>query len=209
VGKQIIGLLPSGGSTPVAPKCLYYAQTFNYSSGWSGFTLDIDGTYFPSAGLPYEIGTSIQSAYQPNAGGYAPNNLGSDIWLWSLEDDPIQTSWQILNYDDFNFYPVDISLLTCDLTTECYYVDIPVGGGTIIDFTLAGIAPFDGQVLYLPTTTNDPSFVTFLQSIFGGQADITVVDNGGSCYIEISKCYSAIIPKNINVNGVLYGFAPC
>lgn len=209
VGKQIIGLLPSGGDTPVAPKCLYYGQTFNQNSGWSSFSLDIDGTIFPSAGFPQQIGTSIQNEYQMNAGGYAPNFSGNDIWLWSLEDDPIQTSWQIFNNDDFNWYPVDMSLLTCDLTLDTYCVDIPIGSGNVLNITLTGVAPFNNQVISPSFTTDDPEFVILLQSIFGGQAAITVIDNGGSCYIEIAKCYQAIAPKSINVNFVTYGFARC
>lgn len=217
MGKEIIGLLPGGGSTPVAPKCLYYAETFNISSGWSGFTLDIDGTYFPTAGLAYEIGTSIQSAYNGDAGGYGVSGLGQNIKLWSVENDPINTTWQILNYDDFNFYLVDMFPLSCDLTTNCYQVDINQSGAAILDIVLAGNyigSPVNTwNTNSLGFSTNDPNLVTFLQSIFGGQAIITVNDNGTSTFIQIDNCYEAIHPKTITLQGgtgtTSYNFTTC
>ena len=210
VGKQIIGLLPSGGASPVAPKCLYYGNTFVQSSGWSQFIADIDNTYFPSTSEIYDIGRSIQTTYQPFAGGFSQDGLGSNIYLWSLENDPITSTWQVLNNDDSNFYLVDMILLTCDVTKTCFSVDIPVGGGILFDFVLNGEAPFSNlSVNPSGLNTDSISFPNFLQSIFGGQANITVVDNGSSCYIEIDGCYNAIYPKNINVNGVVYNFTQC
>lgn len=212
VGKEIIGLLPGAGSTPVAPKCLYYAETFNISFGWSGFTLDIDGNPI-GAGLPYEIGTSIQSAYNNEAGGYARNGQGNAINLWSLENDPIDTTWQILNYDDFNFYPVDMLQLSCDLTTNCYYVDIAESNPSILDLYLEG--NYIGSPVNSWTTgnsgfnTSDPQFITFLQSIFGGQAIITLVGNPGSTFIQIDNCYEAIHPKTIDTGFGSYNFQTC
>ena len=72
------------------------------------------------------------------AGGYARNGQGNAINLWSLENDPIDTTWQILNYDDFNYYPVDMLQLSCDLTTNCYYVDIAESSPAILDLYLEG-----------------------------------------------------------------------
>lgn len=216
VGKEIIGLLPSSGASPVAPKCLYYAETFNNSSGWSGFALDIDGNGI-SAGLGYEIGTSIQSGYNTEAGGYAVSGIGQNIKLWSLENDPIDTTWQILNFNDFNYYPVDMLPLSCDLTTNCYSVDINLSGATILDLVLAGNymgSPVDSwNTNSMGFTTNDPNLVTLLQSIFGGQAIITVNDNGGSTFIQVDNCYEAIHPKSIQLQAgqgtVTYNFQTC
>ena len=200
--------------TCASPKCLYYAETSNISSGWSGFNLDIDGTYFPTAGLAYEIGTSIQTAYNTESGGYGVSASGQNIKLWSVENDPINTTWQILNYDDFNFYPVDMFPLSCDLTTNCYSVNIPHSSVPVFDLLLAGNfmgSPVDswstGQTAL---STSDPQFVTLLQSIFGGQAIITVNDNGTSTFIQIDNCYEAIHPKTI-AGGVLgsYNFQTC
>lgn len=217
VGKEIIGLLPGAGSTPVSPKCLYYAETSNISSGWNGFNLDIDGTYFPSCSFAYEIGTSIQTAYNAESGGYGVAGLGQNIKLWSLESDPITTTWQILNFDDFNFYQVDMFPLSCDLTTNCYQVDINQSGAAILDLVLAG--NYFGSIVdtwstnSIGMTTSDPQFVTLLQSIFGGQAIITVNDNGTSTFIQIDNCYEAIHPKTITLQGgtgtTSYNFQTC
>lgn len=197
-----------------SPKCLYYAETFNYTSGWSGFNLDIDGTYFPSTGSPFEIGTSIQSAYNTEAGGYARSAQGNSIKLWSLENDPIDTTWQILNFDDFNWYPVDMLPLSCDLTTNCYSVSIPHTSVPVNDFILEGNfvgSPVDSWTTGLTSlSASDPQFLTLLQSIFGGQAIIAVNDNGGSTFIQIDNCYEAIHPKTIET-GILgsYNFQTC
>ena len=207
VGKQIIGLLPSNGSQPPAQKCLYYALTSNCNGPFQGFLLEIDGSIYPNASTIYEVGTSIQSVYQLDAGGYMYNGFGNDIKLWSLENNPITSNWKIFNYDTLDFEPVSFALMTCDLKQRCWEVDIP-DSGSILQFILNGEYPFDNQEVITGTglTTSDPAFPVYLQSLFGGQAIITVNDNGSSCYIKIENCYDAIRPKSISVNFINYGF---
>jgi len=211
VGKQIIGLLPSGpGPEPPADKCLFYTNYSNITSGWSGFLLDIDGLYFPSAGGYWEIGTGIQTAYQADAGGWALGGLGSNIWNWSLENNPIQSSWQSLNYDTFNWDPLTFDLLTCDLTQSCYEVDVPYpsGLGSVNNFVLQGAYPFNNMDVG-PSgglLITDAYFLNLMQSVFGGQATITITDTGSSYYIQALNCYTAIAPKSITVDFITYGF---
>jgi len=207
IDKQNLGLIPSGGSS--TDKCLSYSITYNSFGVGSPvpFLMDIDGLYFPSAGLPYEIGTAIQTSYQADSGGFAYQSLNNDIRLWSLENNPVTTNFQIQNNDDFNFYPVTFGLLTCDLKQRCWEVDIP-DSGPILNFFSAGVYPFDNVdfASNYGLTTTDLAFPIYLQSVFGGQATITVNDNGSSCYIKIENCYDAIRPKSINVNFNNYGF---
>jgi hypothetical protein len=195
-----------------APKCLYYGMGFSSTTNnFQGVNIDIDNTIFPS-GWCFDFGTSIQMNYQADAGGFNPICLASQIYLWSLENDPITTTWSIMNTDDFSFNIVDMVLLDCSLTQTDWEVTIPVSGGAVVDFELEGASPFSG-LLYGNTglTTADPNFPIFLQSIFGGQSVITVDDDNfsGSCYIKIEKAYDAIRPKSITIFGLgVYTFTP-
>ena len=194
----------------VAPKCLFYTTYSNYLGGFSGLFLDIDGLYFPSAGAYWEIGTGIQTAYQLDAGGWALGGLGNNIWNWSLENNPIQSSWQSLNYDTFNWDPLTFNLVTCDLTQSCYEVDVPYpsGLGSINNFILQGASPFNNMDVG-PSgglLITDANFLNLMQSVFGGQAIITITDTGTSYYIKIERCYIAIAPKSITVDFITYGF---
>lgn len=214
VGKEIIGLLPGGGGSPVAPKCLYYAEFGNIDIGFGGLLLDIDGLYFPSTGTSYEFGTSIQSTYQLDAGSWPTNITGQNIKVWSLENDPITSVWQSFNFSTSNFDPITMNLLSCDLTTKCYYVDIAESDPPVINLYLAGNfpgSPVNGWVTgNSGFNTADPQFSTWLQSIFGGKASITIVSNPGSTYIEITDCYEAIHPKVIETStGGFYSFTEC
>ena len=196
-------------STP-AQQCLYYGIGFSGITSFGGVNIDIDNTYFPS-GWCYDYGTSMQSVYKSESGGFNPNCSPTNIYLWSLENDPITTTWSILNTEDFSWNIVDMFLLDCNLSTSCWEVSIPVSGGPVTNIELAGSGPFNG-LLYgnTATVTTDPSFATLLQSMFGGQATITVNDNGSSCYIKVDGAYNAIRPKSIEIFGSgTYTFSLC
>ena len=208
VGKQIIGLLPSGTGKPPENLCIYYSN-FNYGTGFGGLNFNIDNTYYPYAPNIYEIGTSIQTDYQTQTGGFSLTGTGLNLYAWTVENS-LPLNWQF--QDELGlFQPMFFSELTCDLRTVCYEVDIPQSGAAITQFLLNGDVPFNAMDVgqYAGLSTNDPFFPIMLQSVFGGQATITVIDNGTSTYIKVENCFFAIRPKAIEVNFVYYPFTEC
>jgi hypothetical protein len=199
------------------PKCIVWSDNIVTADdcSYNGFYWSINNSIYPTTGNWYEIGSDIQTQYQLDAGGSVLSNLagggldGCSGFLWSLEKNPIGTNWQVMTSDTFITSPINWTY-SCDLTQDCYEVDLPVSiNDPVLDFVFT--SP-NGNITYQNTTLslNDPNFITFLQSIFGGQATITVTDNITSVYIKIENCYIAIAPVSIEIQSSgTFNFTNC
>ena len=196
VGKQIIGLLPSGGSSK-PPDCLYFGTNSAPNIGVNcGDSWDIDNTYFPIVPSQYEIGISLQQQYQLESGGFcSPNYFLSNTIVWTRAIS-VPTNWNVLYGCDFNIYPVTFDLITCDLTTTCYKANL-FGVGLFLDYMTIQFGTSTYNVQMGGFTTSDPGFITILQGTFGGNAIISVNDDGVKTYIEINNAYTQISPISL------------
>lgn len=198
------------------PKCIAWADNIITAENcvYNGFSWSINNSIFPTLGYWWEIGMDIQGQYQQDAGGgvvtYPGGVNGCGGFLWSLEDVPIGTNWQVMTTDTLVTNPIIWNGQSCDLSQACYEVDMPVD---ITDFTNDFTFTSPNGNITLESSgfqLNDPNFIIFLQSIFGGQATITVTDNVTSVYIKIQNCYTAIHPVELQIGFIgTYQFTTC
>lgn len=201
VGKQIIGLLPSGGGNPpVEPKCLYYGTNGAPNLGVScGNTWEIDNNIIAGTTFEWEIGTALQG-YDTDSGGFTVNYYLNSTKVWIVQP-TLPTNWQVFYGCDFNYYPVTFDLLSCDLTKKCYKTSF-TGVGLILDYIQFKFGSSTEIATLSGFTTIDTQFVQILQGLFGGNAFVTVFDDGTKTFIQIDGAYEQISPIALNILGL-------
>ena len=201
VGKQIIGLLPNGGGNlPVEPKCLYYGtNNAPFGSSGCGNTWEIDNNIIAYTSFEWEIGTALQG-YDSESGGFtASYSLGSTK-VWIVQP-TLPTNWQVFYGCDFNYYPVTFDLLSCDVTQKCYKTSF-TGVGLLLDYIQFKFGSSTDFATLSGFSTSDPQFVQILQGLFGGNAIVTVFDDGIATFIQIDGAYEQISPIALNILGL-------
>lgn len=202
---------PYCSAQPPAKNCLYFSETFiPYSTGWSFGSL-LCGP-IPTAvnfGAPNDCGTALQTQYDINTGGWGSDSAFAvnGLQVWTLA--PAQpTDWQFLNIDLGLFEPINFVYQECDLTKQCYYVDIPAIGNFAV--TNIKVNNVYGSNINPACGILDPSFPYLIKGIFGAQSIYTIIQGGGSTYIKIDNCYTANHPKSIDVLFVgSFNFSKC
>lgn len=186
-------------STPPATPCLYFGF-YNSNTEVGGvfniFQVTAPDSTLISSVVNYELGTTLQ-AYNTNSGVFQTDYLSPIIFIWLLDSTP-PLGWSGYDTNTSTSNPINLPLLSCDLSQGCFFIDEPITGYSpkYLTIDVGGtqyILDFGGSF----SDVNDVFFIQQLQSIFGGGASIVSVDNGVSTFVQISNCYNQIKPVAI------------
>lgn len=184
----------------VIPKCLYYGTNTAPSLGVGcGNFWEIDNIPIASTSFEWEIGTALQG-YDSESGGFTASYSLSSTKVWIVQN-TLPTNWQVFYGCDLNYYPVTFNLLSCDLTQKCYKTSF-IGVGLFLDYIQFKFGSGTEFATLSGFSTSDPQFVQILQGLFGGNAIITVFDDGIKTFIQIDGAYEQISPIALNIVGL-------
>jgi len=208
VGKQIIGLLPSGGSS--VPMCLYYTEYYwddtdssNFITDNISITLDLGMNNTQTLGYQFHTQSGIQLAGAFNSYGVQTGVL----WVFSESAPP--GDWLAYTINGPYEWPMTWNQTECcEEVYANYSVTFPQASFITdilydIGIYYTGSHTMNGLFLY-----NDPILLTALTSCFGQQVNVTIDDTTSptDVTIYITDVVSCIKPRAFNSLGTLYYF---
>ena len=190
VGKEIIGLLPSG--SPALDCLFYYAPDVNIDfwsiDSYSWDEVDALNTFLNPYGIYYNA--------------YTVNNIAEPRFVLTYVGTEPPTYKPTIN--DPNANPVTWDWTNC-CDKICLEATLSAG-----EFVLLSSGYFN-EALQNPHTFDDPNILDFFKYLYGQQTSYAYNDNGdGTFYIKIDNAYVCNLPLSWSADNSTYtDMVPC